>query len=240
MQRTPARTFSPTSSRGRRRAGVVLAAAMFALPAMTGCAKVTGFNVETDKVYIPGNGANYRVASISAPVDVTGMVIVSGQDGSGTLIATFVNNDPEPATTPEMEPGEGVELTGYEPFEMDPNGFVNLAAEEWIAANDPVVVEAEEITPGASIPFVVGEGDDARQLYVPVVANTLTTTTQSRSHGEEGEGEGSAAGEGEGTEHGGHDDSHDESPNPWAGLDRSMQAQPARPTVDPTAGETEG
>lgn len=236
MQRTPERFTSSTSPRGRRRAGVVLAGALLAVAATSGCAKLTGFDVETDLPYIPNHGANYRVASVDAPVDVVGLVIVSAQDGSGTLIGTFANNDPEPATTPEITTGdEDNEITGYTPFELEANGLVNMASDEWIEANDPVVVEGEQVTPGASIAVTVGEGDLARELWVPVVPNAETTTTQPVDHGEE-------SGEGEESEedHGGLDESHDEAPNPWAGLDRSNEAQPARPTVDPTAGETQG
>ncbi|MDT9594160.1 hypothetical protein RDV89_13840 [Nocardioides zeae] len=240
MQRTPARTVSP-SSRRRRRAGLVLAAGLAV--ALSGCAKVTGFNVETDLPYVPAHGANYRVASVEAPVDVTGMVIVSGQDGSGTLIATFANNDPEAHPTPAIEGGDGVTITGYTSFELPANDFVNLALDSWADENEPIVVRSSDITPGAMIPVTVGEGDLAEGLWVPVVPDSETTSTLARTdehHEEEGAEGGEGADGAEEEDHGTGDNiGEDDAVNPWAGLDRSAEPQAGRATVDPTADATD-
>lgn len=243
MQRTKARTFSSTSQRNRRRAGIVIAGALIALPALTGCSKLTGFDVETDKQYVPGNGANYRVASVDAPVDVVGIVIVSAEDGQGTLVATFVNNDLDATSTPEIT-SEVVEITDYAPFELDGNAMVNFASDAWVEEdNPPVVVTGEDIVVGASIPFTIGEGSLAEELWVPVVPNTETTSTLPRAD-EHGEGHGDEEEHGSEGEHGeeaGHE-GEDDSPNPWAGLDRSQEEAPAEvpETVDPAGTDTEG
>lgn len=236
MQRSTARTFSPLFRRTGRQAGVMLAGALLAASALSGCAKVTGFDVETDKQYVPGHGANYRVADVDAPIDLVGMVIVSGRDGAGTLITTFANNDPETATTPEIT-SESVTIEGYTPFELEPNGWANLASDDWIAGNEPILLEGDDITAGASIPFTVGTGDLAELVWVPVVPNTPTTTTLARED-EHGEGHGEE-GEDHGDDHG--EDHGDESPNPWAGLDQTPAAGAQAPeTMDPTAAEAEG
>src|ERR1700760_4438225 len=54
-----------------------------------------GFDYATDRVYTPGAGVNDR----DADVDVLAAVVVSAQEGSGTFIASFANNDQDnPAT----------------------------------------------------------------------------------------------------------------------------------------------
>ncbi|MDQ1104848.1 hypothetical protein QE364_000061 [Nocardioides zeae] len=225
MQRS---TFSPASARGRRRAGLLLAGAVLAVPALTGCSKLTGFDVETDRPYVPAHGANYRVASLDAPVAVTGVVIVSGQDGSGTLIATFVNKTIDPAETPTITT-EAVSLDGYEPTSLRGNEMVNLASDEAVAEYAPIIVEGDLIAPGASIPFTFGEGDVARELWVPVVPNEpreIEPAVGEHHEGEEGE---------EGEHEGGLGDAVT-IPTWWEGLDRSTEPQAARPTVTPDAG----
>lgn len=219
MQRS---TFSPASTRGRRRAGLLIAGAVLAVPALTGCSKLTGFDVETDRPYVPAHGANYRVASLEAPVAVTGVVIVSGQDGSGTLIATFVNKTIDPAETPSITT-EAVTLEGYEPTELRGNEMVNLASDEAVAEYAPIIVEGDLVAQGASIPMTFGEGDVARELWVPVVPNEpreIAPPVGAHEGEEDGEG-----GHGEGVT----------IPTWWEGLDRSNEPQPARPTVTPDA-----
>ncbi|WP_028472674.1 hypothetical protein [Nocardioides alkalitolerans] len=226
MQRTPARTFS----RNRRRLGLFLAGALVAAPALSSCGK-SGFDVSTDLPYVPANGANFRE---DAPIDVVGLVIVSAEDGSGTLIATFVNKTLEPATTPEIAPRDEVEVEGYEPFEMTSNEYVNLADETL----DPIIVTGETVVSGASVPLVFTEGDIERTMWVPVVPNDETTTTLPLEHGEES---GEESEEGTDTEeHFG--ESHDGAPNPWADLDRSADAAPEEPatvTPEPATPESE-
>lgn len=226
MQRTPARTFS----RSRRRVGLLLAGALVAAPALSSCG-LSGFDVSTDLQYVPANGANFRE---DAPVDVVGLVIVSAEDGSGTLIATFVNKTVDDATTPEITPTDGVTVDGYDAFDLVGNEYVNLADE----TRDPIIVSGDTVVSGGSVPLLFSEGDIERTMWVPVVPNEETTSTLPLEHaGEEGD-------EGETSEEDHFGESHDGAPNPWADLDRSGEAAPEEPatvTPEPTTPEpTEG
>ncbi|MDF9716848.1 hypothetical protein INN71_02390 [Nocardioides sp. ChNu-153] len=223
MSRTPARTSAASRARRRRTAGAVLAGALLAAPALTGCSKLTGFDVETDRPYVPNHGANYRVSSLDALVQVNGMVIVSAEDGRGTLVATFLNTSRDTMTTPQIEATEGVELVGYEPFELSGNEAVNLADETM----EPITVSGDDVDAGASIPFEVGEGEDARTMWVPVVPDDDELTTEPRRDGHES---------GDGEE---HEEAHDGAENPWAGLDRSADgvAGEAATVAPTTSGE---
>lgn len=66
---------------------IAAAAVLLTAPALSAC----GFNEPTDQIYTPAVGVNERGGS----VDVLNAVIVSGADGSGTLVTSLVNNDPE-------------------------------------------------------------------------------------------------------------------------------------------------
>ena len=67
-------------------------ALVLAASALTSC----GFDYATDRVYTPGAGTNDRDGS----VDVLGAVVVSAEDGSGTLVASFSNDDETAPATP--------------------------------------------------------------------------------------------------------------------------------------------
>ena len=82
--RRPPTTCEGLTMHFRRKIALALTGAMLAVPALTSC----GFNKATDRVYTPAAGVNDQ----DAMVDVLGAVIVSGQDGSGTFIASFANN----------------------------------------------------------------------------------------------------------------------------------------------------
>ncbi len=71
------------------KATVVLTAAALSL-GLSSCS-MRGFDEPTDQVYNPAVGVNNQ----DSDVDVLNAVIVSGSDGSGTLVATLVNNDQE-------------------------------------------------------------------------------------------------------------------------------------------------
>lgn len=69
------------------KATVVLSAAALSL-GLSSCS-MRGFDEPTDQVYNPAVGVNNQDSN----VDVLNAVIVSGSDGTGTLVATLVNND---------------------------------------------------------------------------------------------------------------------------------------------------
>ena len=68
-----------------RRSWALAAGALLLAAPLSSC----GFDNATERVYTPAAGANNR----DATVDVLGAVIVSAEEGSGTFVATFVNND---------------------------------------------------------------------------------------------------------------------------------------------------
>jgi hypothetical protein len=69
------------------RSRFTLAAVALVVPALAGCG--TNFNAPTDQVYNPARGVNDR----SGEVDVLDALVVSPGDGTGTVVATLVNND---------------------------------------------------------------------------------------------------------------------------------------------------
>src|SRR6478609_7881275 len=70
----------------RRKLATAIGALVLAVPALSAC----GFNYATEREYTPGNGTNYQ----HGVVDVLNAVIVAGEDGSGTFIASLSNNAP--------------------------------------------------------------------------------------------------------------------------------------------------
>ncbi|MFC6286046.1 hypothetical protein ACFP3Q_02455 [Nocardioides sp. GCM10027113] len=123
-----------------------------------------GFDEATNRVYTPGAGVNNRDAS----VDVLSAVIVSAEDGSGTFIATFVNNEELEAATVEEMAGAGettLDFTGFSPFEVPAAGAVNL--------NDEGGVEVEgDFDKGDFIPVSIRFGDGEQiEMDVVVVDN---------------------------------------------------------------------
>lgn len=71
--------------RTRTARAAAAAALVLAVPTLAGC----GMNFATDQVYTPAPGANDRAGD----VDVLNAMIVSAEDGSGTLTVTLVNNE---------------------------------------------------------------------------------------------------------------------------------------------------
>jgi hypothetical protein len=73
------------------RGGIAAATAVLLAPALVGCG--VNFNAQTDQPYNPGAGTSNQTSS----VDVINALIVSGSDGSGTLVAGLVNKNPSRA-----------------------------------------------------------------------------------------------------------------------------------------------
>ena len=96
------------------------------LIALTAPLSACGFNYATDRVYTPAAGSNDR----DGVVDVLAAVVVSGQEGSGTFVATLSNGDTEDeiALTSVTGAGESaVEVAEFEPVAIGPGALVNLA-----------------------------------------------------------------------------------------------------------------
>lgn len=146
----------------RRFLALVTGALLLAAP-LTSC----GFDLATDRIYTPAAGTNNRDAS----VDVLGAVIVSAEEGAGTFVATFVNNDlAEDAAVESLSPaGEGAVTVGeFSPITVDPNGLVNLAADD----QQGISVQGEDVVAGHVVPMTLQlSGGQVVPLDVPVVPN---------------------------------------------------------------------
>jgi hypothetical protein len=66
---------------------IAAATVLLAAPVLSSCG--VSFGAQTDQVYNPAVGVDDRDGS----VDVLNALIVSGSDGSGTLVASLVDND---------------------------------------------------------------------------------------------------------------------------------------------------
>ena len=118
-----------------------------------------GFNYATDRVYTPAEGVNDR----STDVDVLGAVIVSGQEGSGTFIATFSNNVQDKSSTVDELAGvdDDLEVDDFEAIEIQPGDMVNLA-------DDGGIVVRGDFGPGDFVRVLVTFGDgETVEMDVP-------------------------------------------------------------------------
>ncbi len=144
-----------------RRPWALAAGALLLAAPLSSC----GFDKATEREYTPAAGANDRDAS----VDVLGAVIVSAEEGSGTFVATFVNNDvSEDGTVESVAPGvDTAEIADFSPITVPPGGLVYLGAE----GEEGVAVEGE-FGAGGSVPMTFElSGGQVVQLRVPVVSN---------------------------------------------------------------------
>jgi hypothetical protein len=130
-----------------------------------------GFDYATDRDYTPGASTNDREALI----DVLGAVVVSGQEGSGTFIASFANNvTDEPGSVDSLAvetlPADGeeaapLEVADFEPIEVPAHGLVNLAV-------DGGIVVTGDLTAGDFVNVTIGFGDgESIEMEVPVMPN---------------------------------------------------------------------
>jgi hypothetical protein len=135
----------------------IAVAALVLAPLLSSC----GFDQPTDRVYTPGVGVNDRSGSVA----VLNALVVSGADGSGTLVATITNKkrDQEDALVEVSGPTASVTIEG--PVDVAPGTFVSLSDETEIS------VEGEGVTPGSFIRLqFTFENAETVQLEVPVVA----------------------------------------------------------------------
>jgi hypothetical protein len=137
------------------------AAAVIALAApLTSC----GFDYATERTYTPAGGANNR----EGVVDVLSAVVVSGAEGSGTVVATLSNNDDvdEQSLTGISGSDDAIEPAEFEAVTVPANGLVNLA-------EPPAdIILTGDFTAGnfVSLSFDFGNGESI-PLNVPVVAD---------------------------------------------------------------------
>jgi hypothetical protein len=137
------------------------AAAVVALAApLTSC----GFDYATERTYTPAGGANNR----EGVVDVLSAVVVSGAEGSGTVVATLSNNDgvEEQSLTGISGSDDTIQPAEFEAVTVPAAGLVNLA-------EPPAdIVLTGDFTAGDFVPLTFDFGNGERiSLNVPVVAD---------------------------------------------------------------------
>jgi hypothetical protein len=100
-------------------------AVVLAAPVMSSCG--VGFGAQTDQIYNPTAGTDNR----SGSVDVLNALIVSAHNGSGTVIATLVNNNQTRADRltgiSGTGPNSSVQVTPGGKTVIPPGGLLNLA-----------------------------------------------------------------------------------------------------------------
>lgn len=132
-----------------------------------------GFDYATQRDYTPGAGTNNR----DGDVDVLSAVVVSGTEGSGTLIVSLSNDLPdeeqaltavtgERVATSEGVEASPVEVSEFEPVEVPAGGLVNLAE----PARDIKVTGDFEAGNFLELTFEFESGERTT-LSVPVVSN---------------------------------------------------------------------
>lgn len=127
------------------------------LPTLGAC----GFDYQTDQVYQPAVGVNDR----SGAVNVFGAVVVSGSDGGGTFVASFVNTHPDkPAKLTSISGEDDVVVRIVKPVEIAPDTLVNLAP---LGA---VSVTGEPVSAGAFVRLTLEfDSGQKTEVNVPVV-----------------------------------------------------------------------
>ena len=107
----------------RRR--LAAAALVLAAPVLSSCGG--NFNQQTNEIYNPAEGVDDR----SGSVDVLNALVVSGAEGSGTVVTTFVNNDQDTPDTLKAVAGSGpdasLKITPGGPTTIPAGGLLNLA-----------------------------------------------------------------------------------------------------------------
>ncbi len=151
-------------SRRMRLLAVTLVAA--AAPALASCG--VGFDAQTNQVYTPSEGSNDRDGSVY----VIHALVVSQQDGSGTVVATLVNTDVEEpdSLTGVQGAGDDSDLTvelGDADAEIPPEGSLELGETGHVTVSGDAVVAGDFVR----LVFTFANGE-AAELTVPVVAAT--------------------------------------------------------------------
>ena len=132
-------------------------------PALVSC----GFDYQTNQV----NTLSHDVAQRGGTLDALGVVLVSAQPGSGTLVTTFVNQDPDAAATVESLTGTGepvVDAPDFEPIEVAPQERVTTTDQEGVGIGG-ITVEGDFV-PGDFVPieYTLSDGTTIA-LEIPVV-----------------------------------------------------------------------
>lgn len=141
------------------RLALSIGALVLAAPGLSAC----GFSYATDHENNITNGVNHQ----DGQVDVLNALIVSGEEGSGTFIASLANNDTtEPISLESLDFGSSatVEVASFDPIEVPPRGFVNLADGQGIKVSG-------EVTAGDFVALTLGfSNGESAEMEVHVVS----------------------------------------------------------------------
>jgi copper(I)-binding protein len=147
------------------RRSIAVAAVVLAAPSLSACG--INFNAQTDQPYNVAVGVDER----SGSVDVLNALVVSGSNGSGTAVATLVNNDTENDDTLRDVSGAGpdadvtVKVAGKTTIPAD--GLLNLAEDGRIS------VRGEQIVPGTFVTITFSfDRAEAVTVEAPVVSSS--------------------------------------------------------------------
>lgn len=147
------------------RRSIAAAVVVLAAPVLSSCG-VT-FGAQTDQVYNPSVGVDDR----SGSVDVLNALVVSGTDGSGTVVATLVNNDQQNADTLRGVSGAGPDAN----LTIKPGGATAIPADGLLnlARDGRITVRGKRVVPGnfVKITFSFDRGQ-AVTLDAPVVSSS--------------------------------------------------------------------
>ncbi len=145
-----------------RRSLALVSGALLLTTSLASC----GFDPATNRINNVAPGTTNRDAS----VDVLNAMIVSAEEGSGVFITTLVNNDLENEASLDAltaDDAEAVQVGEFSPITIEPNGLVNLAADD----QEGIPVEGE-VAAGEVIPMTVElSGGEVVEIEVPVVPN---------------------------------------------------------------------
>lgn len=143
------------------RRSTAAAAVALAVPLLSLGLTACGFDAPTDQFYNPAVGINDQRGS----VDVLNALVVSGSDGSGTVVASFANNDQEESDALTGITGAGVQVEVGGDTTIPQGGLLNLS-------DGSVRITGDEVVPGSFVrlTFSFGRGE-AITLQAPVMAN---------------------------------------------------------------------
>ena len=147
------------------RRSIAAAAVLLAAPALSSCG--VSFGAQTDQVYNPSVGVDDR----SGQVDVLNALIVSGTNGSGTVVATLVNNDQQTDDTLKGVAGAGKDAG----MTVKPGGDTTIPAGGVLnlATKGAVTIRGQRVVPGnfVTITFSFDRAQSVT-LDVPVVSHS--------------------------------------------------------------------
>ncbi len=147
----------------RRRTTVLIGALLIlVVPGLSACSMTAA----SEREYTPAVGVNDR----DSYVDVLNAVIVSGQPGSGTFIATLVNNVPDQSASltglSGVATANDLKSAEFTPIDVPARGLVNLA-------NDLGIAVAGDFEAGEFVQIEITLGDgEIVAMRVPVVVNS--------------------------------------------------------------------